>query len=314
MARLAIEVLGGLDIRHAEVGALDLPTRKSKAFLAYLALSPGMLRSRAHLASTFWDRSAEEQARASLRQTLSSLRRALPKSSRPLIDADTDSVWLDSVAVDVDAVRFEQATAERSTESLERAAGLYRGELLSGFSLLEEPFEQWLAAERRRLQERAVQALSELVGRYARADQFERGIAIAERLLAIDPLLEWAHSALMRLYSRAGRREAALRQYQEYARILSRELGIAPAEEIRRLAQEIGSDTHGRSPDSTSRQTPTQDLYQHVAASEHDRSEPLPVLPAERVRAVRHGRQRLGVVFGLVPHRSVLPSRDRAGG
>src|SRR5438874_3304553 len=282
MARLAIEVLGGLDIRHAEVGALDLPTRKSKAFLAYLALSPGMLRSRAHLASTFWDRSAEEQARASLRQTLSSLRRALPKSSRPLIDADTDSVWLDSVAVDVDAVRFEQATAERSTESLERAAGLYRGELLSGFSLLEEPFEQWLAAERRRLQERAVQALSELVGRYARADQFERGIAIAERLLAIDPLLEWAHSALMRLYSRAGRREAALRQYQEYARILSRELGIAPAEEIRRLAQEIGSDTHGRSPDSTSRQTPTQDLYQHVAASEHDRSEPLPVLPAER--------------------------------
>jgi DNA-binding SARP family transcriptional activator/predicted ATPase len=284
MARLAIEVLGGLDIRPAEVGtALDLPTRKSKAFLAYLALSPGMLRSRAHLASTFWDRSAEEQARASLRQTLSSVRRALPKSSRPLIDADTDSVWLDSEAVDVDALRFEQVTAERSTESLERAAALYRGELLSGFSLVEEPFEQWLAAERRRLQERAVQALSELVDRYARADQFERGIAIAERLLVLDPLLEWAHSALMRLYSRAGRREAALRQYQECARILSRELGIAPAEETRRLAQEIGSETHGRSPDSTSRQTPAQDLYKYVAASEHDRrSEQLPVLPAER--------------------------------
>jgi DNA-binding SARP family transcriptional activator/class 3 adenylate cyclase len=287
MTRLTIEVLGGLDIRSAGTGAvLELPTRKSKAFLAYLALSPGMLRSREHLAGTFWDRSAEEQARASLRQTLSGLRRALPKTSAPLIDADSESIWLDAEAVDVDAVRFDHLTAERSTESLERAASLYRGELLGGFSLVEEHFEHWLAAERRRLQEVAVHALSELVGRYARADQIERGIAIAERLLVLDPLLEWAHASLMRLYARGGRREAALRQYQECARILSRELGIAPAEETKRLAAEIGSESHGGGPaDSAPRQPATQSLYQHVTAislSDHDRSEPLPVLPAER--------------------------------
>jgi DNA-binding SARP family transcriptional activator len=243
MSRVAITVLGGLSIQLAHT-PLDLPTRKSKAFLAYLALSPGMLRSREHLASTLWDRSAEEQARASLRQTLSSLRKALGEHAE--INTDSDSVWLDERSVEVDALHFERLAADRSPESLEQAVALYRGELLAGFSLREERFEQWMSAERRRFHERAVQAFSDLVGHYERVDRIDRGIAMAERLLAVDPLLEWGHCALMRLYARAGRREAALRQYQECVRILSQELGIAPAEVTQRLAAEIGRESAAR--------------------------------------------------------------------
>ncbi len=240
MTKLTITVLGGLNIQQAgAVEPLDFPTRKSRAFLAYLALSPGMTRSREHLAGTFWDRSAEEQARASLRQTLSSLRKALPADAAA-IDTDSDSVWLDVHAVEVDALQFDRLASDRSAESLERAVALYRGELLSGFSLREERFEQWLSSERRRLHECAVQAFSDLVGHYAQADRYDRGIAVAERMLALDPVLEWAHRALMELYLQTGRREAALRQYQECARILNSELGIAPAEETQRLAAKIG--------------------------------------------------------------------------
>ena len=280
MTRLTIAILGGLSSQLAGVDApLDLPTRKSKAFLAYLGLSPGMLRSREHLAATFWGRSAEEQARASLRQTLSSLRKAL--SSNTLINADSESVWLDARAVGVDALRFEQLAAERSAESLEQAVALYRGELFGGFSLREERFEQWMMAERRRFHERAVQAFSDLVSHYARVDRSDRGIAIAERLLALDPLLEWAHCALMRLHVRAGRREAALRQYQECARILSQELGIAPSEETQQLATEIGRATSVRVT-AGSAAAPSS-VQRSVAAPSADRaSEPLPVLPTER--------------------------------
>jgi hypothetical protein len=47
MTRLTIAVLGGLNVQLAGADTpLDLPTRKSKVLLAYLALSPGMLRSR----------------------------------------------------------------------------------------------------------------------------------------------------------------------------------------------------------------------------------------------------------------------------
>jgi DNA-binding SARP family transcriptional activator/predicted ATPase len=273
MIRLVISVLGGLDIHLGDGNTtLDLPTRKSRAFLAYLALSPGMRRSREHLAGTLWERSAEEQARASLRQTLSSLRRALP-GTEEWVNADSDSVWLDAQGLEVDALLFERHAAQGSAEALERAVGLYQGELLSGFSLREERFEQWMTAERRRLHERAVQVFSDLVSHYSAADRPDRGIAVATAMLALDPSLEWAHRALMRLYLRSGRREAALRQYQECSRILSEELGVAPAEETRRLAAEIDRDV---SAPRTARPMP------EPAAIAAAATESAPLLPAER--------------------------------
>jgi DNA-binding SARP family transcriptional activator/predicted ATPase len=286
MTRLAIAVLGGLTVQPGGADARsELPTRKSKAILAYLALSPGMLRSREHLADTFWGRSAEEQARASLRQTLSSLRSTLP-STHSLINADSQSVWLDTVAVEIDALQFERLALERSAESLEKAAALYQGELLGGFSLREERFEQWMSAERRRFHELAVQAFSELVGHYTRVDQFVRGIVIAERLLALDPLLESAHQSLIRLYLGSGRREAALRQFQECVRILDHELGIAPSEETRQLAAEASREPAGRgAADSTPARLAAQRSSEPATVtlrSDDRESEPAPISPAER--------------------------------
>jgi DNA-binding SARP family transcriptional activator len=282
MSPLTIQVLGGLKIQRAGVDeGTDLPTRKSKAILAYLALSPGMLRSREHLAATFWDRSAEEQARASLRQSLAGLRKTL--SSRTL-NTDSESVWLDAQAVDVDALQFERLAANRSPESLDKAMGLYQGELLGGFSLREEPFEQWMSAERRRLHELAVQVFSELLDHYAGIERLDRAIAIAERLLALDPLLESAHRSLMRLYLRTGRREAVLRQFQECTRLLSQELGIAPGEETRRLAEEAGRDPgiHAATESTVVRST-VQSLGQAGAALAADRDDaPAAEQPAER--------------------------------
>ncbi len=240
MDRLVIRVLGTLDIELAGVRTpVSFAARKCRALLAYLALSPAMTRSREHLADTFWDRSAEEQARASLRQALSSLRRALPTAEK-LIRADADSVALDANAVEVDALQFTRFAQRRSAESLEAAAALYRGALLDGFSLREERFEHWLAVERRRYHEDAVQALLELVGHHARSDRHDRAIAVGERLVALDPLLESGHCALVRAYLQAGRRETALRQYDACARLLKQELGIAPGEELRQLAAQIG--------------------------------------------------------------------------
>jgi len=285
MTRLAIAVLGGLDIHPGEgVAALDLPTRKSRAFLAYLALSPGMRRSREHLAGTLWERSAEEQARASLRQTLSSLRRIL-SGADSLVNADSEFIWLDAQSVEVDALLFERHAAQGSAEGLERAVELYRGELLSGFSLREERFEQWMTAERRRLHERAVQVFSDLVDYYSAVDRSDRGIAVATAMLALDPSLEWGHRALMRLYLHTGRREAAFRQFEECTRILSEELGVAPAEETRRLAAEIGRQTSARDPRSgTAAASSASRLPEQPAAvpPPAPASEPAPVLPAER--------------------------------
>ena len=271
MTRLAITVLGGLGIQlDGADSPLELATRKSKALLAYLALSPGLTRSREHLATVLWGRSAEEQARASLRQTLTSLRKVLPETGDAVIRTDSHGVWLEADGIRVDAHEFEKLVVDESPESLEQAIALYRGDLLDGFSLREESFEEWAAGERRRLRELALQAFSDLLSHYARSDRLEPGIQIAERLLTMDPLQEWAHCALMRLYSRTGRRETALRQYQECTRILDRELGIAPADQTRQLAEEISRTSD--SPVTTAADPPP----------EPRANNPVPAVPAER--------------------------------
>src|SRR5690606_31632181 len=61
----------------------------------------------------------------------------------------------------------------------------------------------------------------------------------ARRWLALDPLLEAPHRALMRLYARTGQRNAALRQYQACVRLLAEELNVEPAEETTALYERI---------------------------------------------------------------------------
>ena len=64
-------------------------------------------------------------------------------------------------------------------------------------------------------------------------------IQSALRLLALDPLQEPVHRTLMRLYMEAGRRGAALRQYQQCVSALGRELGVEPEAETKALYEEV---------------------------------------------------------------------------
>ena len=68
-------------------------------------------------------------------------------------------------------------------------------------------------------------------------------LALARRWLELDPLHEPAHRALIRLYARSGDRAAALAQYRECVRTLSRELGVPPLAETTRLYEAISEGT-----------------------------------------------------------------------
>jgi predicted ATPase len=61
----------------------------------------------------------------------------------------------------------------------------------------------------------------------------------AELALSSDPLQEWPHLLLMELLSAIGRRRAALDAYERYRHTLASDLGIAPAEQLRELAERL---------------------------------------------------------------------------
>src|SRR5206468_8170219 len=101
------------------------------------------------------------------------------------------------------------------------------------------PFEEWLTSERERLHELAIQGLGHLLIHQQKAGAAEPAVQTGLRLLALDPLQEPVHRAVMRLYARLGRREAALRQYQLCVDALKRELSAPPEGETTRLYQQI---------------------------------------------------------------------------
>ena len=94
--------------------------RRGQGLLAYLALQGDMRAERGTLSDLLWSDRSEEQARASLRQELSVLRKALGPD---ILQADRQCVWLDPAQVDV----------RRGP-----------GEVLQGFDLRSEGFEDWL--------------------------------------------------------------------------------------------------------------------------------------------------------------------------
>jgi DNA-binding SARP family transcriptional activator len=237
MARLVLTLLGGFRARLDPGAPVVLPARKAQALLAYLALPVGEAHPRDKLAALLWGDMPQTQARASLRQALTTLRRVLAGADAVRIDAET--VALDPGAVTVDALGFEQAVKTGSREALEEAAALYQGDLLAGLTLNEAPFEEWLMGERERLRERAVEAFARLLAQQRSAGAIEAAVDSALRLLNLDPLQEPAHRALMRLYAQLGRRSAALRQYQICVAALERELHTEPEPETRALYQEI---------------------------------------------------------------------------
>src|SRR5882672_3150645 len=237
MARLSLTLLGGFQARLEPGSAIALPTRKSQALLAYLALPPGRAHPRDKLAALLWGGIREESSRASLRQALFAIRKAL--SDTAAVQQHGDALALEPGAVEVDAATFERLVHEGTPATLERAAALYQGDLLSGFVVDEAPFEEWLLGERERLRELALEALAKLLAHQRKAGATEAAVGTALKLLTLDPLQEPVHRTLMRLYAEAGRRAAALRQYQQCVGVLARELGIEPEPETKALYQEI---------------------------------------------------------------------------
>lgn len=238
-----LSLLGGFELRTAAGSPIMLTTRKAMALLVHLALRPDHSQSRDKLAALFWEDSPGIQARSSLRQVIAALRRLPAGDGPPLLLAEGDTLALASGCVETDVAAFERAVAEAmatgSVDAQDRALDLYRGDLFDGVPLRAPTFDDWLMAERQRLRELALSTMTRRLDAALDAGTTEIGVRTALRILALDPLQEPAHQALMQLYARQGRYAAALKQYQTCRSLLERELGVSPEPGTERLFREV---------------------------------------------------------------------------
>lgn len=228
---------------------IEFDTRKAVALFAFLTVTAES-HHRDTLAVLLWPELNQVRARAALRRTLSTLRNAIPTN---FLITGGDTVGVDSSIYWLDVAEFRELIlackshghlrddfCQECVPQLETAAGLYRGDFLSGFTLRDSAsFDDWQFFQSENLRGELAYALQKLCACLSADRDYETAITHARRWISIDPLHEEAHRQLMRLYAYSGRREASIRQFRECARILNEELGVHPLEETVNLYNEI---------------------------------------------------------------------------
>jgi len=227
---IELRLFGGFEARVSSTGALiQLPTRKCEAVLAYAALEPGRLIRRELLVSLLWSNVPRGQGRHSLRQTLTKLRGALAVCTTAGLVTISDSIRVDHDCFQVDVVDFLRHLQSPGIDALRRATDLYRGPFLDGFTIPEDPFEEWLLNERTRLQQLAIDAYASQLTLLEASEDVPGAIRSAIKLLELEPLHEEVHRRLMVLYWRNGQIRSALNQFQVCARRLKSAFGAEPS-------------------------------------------------------------------------------------
>ena len=249
MSRLEICTLGPPAVT-LDGSPVDTSRHKAIALLVYLAVT-GERPRREALATLLWPDYEQSKAYAYLRRTLWEIKEMLGEG---WLTVDRETVGVaDGSEVLLDASAFRQALAATAAhghppaavcsaciEPLSRAAELYRGDFLAGFSLRDSPgFDDWQFYLAEGLRQDAGEALRKLSAIHGQERRLDVAIDYGRRWLALDPLNEEAHRQLMLLYALHGQRSAALHQYQECQRLLQSEMGIAPERKTIELFQRI---------------------------------------------------------------------------
>jgi DNA-binding SARP family transcriptional activator len=227
---LRICVLGELSVESSGSQIELSGSWRARSLLAWFALNPGP-HPRGDVASRFWPDVLDSSARASLRNALWALRRALGDEADGAVIATRDRVGLKgppNVWVDATAFREHVAAGE-----LEEALALSRGDVLAGLD------EEWVYEYRDLHREQLSDLLERLAQRAEAGDDLAGAIAATRRRASLDPLAEDAQRALIARLARSGDRAGALATHDRLRERFRRELGISLSDETRAVIHEV---------------------------------------------------------------------------
>lgn len=205
---------------------------------AYLALGPAEGCSREAAATQLFADSPVGVGRRRLSTAVWRLRTEVRASAGvDLVSTSTDRLAISpGVHVTTDAVEFEslvrpalatraEALDDDAVARLERAVRLHRG------MLVEPCRDEWVIAERTRLENLYLTALDYLLIHYGARGEIGAVGRYGELALAVEPLREDLHRHLLSAYAAAGRDDLVERQFERCRRLLVDELGADPMPE-----------------------------------------------------------------------------------
>lgn len=229
-------MLGNLCATQGELRIDRFMTQKAAGLLGILALHPHRRHLREELVETLWPGVDPSVSRLRLNQAVSSLRRqfmATP-SDGDIFTSDRFSIQIKPGRLETDVAEFEALTRSPSAPlaHLERAASIYRGDLLPGVDI------DWIIGERARISGLYVSALDRLWRLYREEGRIDEATNVAQKLVASDPFREESHLALIRLHALRGNTGAALEQIEKMLANLN-EIGVEVSDRASRIVARV---------------------------------------------------------------------------
>ena len=247
---MEFRILGPLEVWRDDV-QLAVAGHKPRALLAMLLLHDNVVVPADQLFDALWGSDPPQAAAATLRLTVSRLRKAIATDRIATI---APGYLLHVQRDELDLHRFERLleqgrhllandAAGDASERLGEALSLWRGPPLPEFA--DYPFAgpAITRIEESRLSAVELRLVADLaLGRHAEL------IGQLRSLVAEFPLRERLRGCLMTALYRSGRQAEALDAYQDARRVLLDELGIEPSQELRDLEQSILRQEHELDP------------------------------------------------------------------
>ncbi|MFD2670593.1 response regulator [Marinicrinis sediminis] len=234
---ICMKCLGSLQLVNARQELIQLKwrTMKIKELFAYLLHCRGQVISRDTLIELLWPEVEEKAGLVNLQTSIYRIRSLLKEHG--LQDACVISYvqygyMLEMNHMALDAEQWEaELTAlpiisEHTVEDYQRLFEAYEGDYFGEDGFL------WAESERQRLKMMWQHQAHQLAAYYVQEGQPLVALAVYARMVRLDPMLEQAHWAMIRIYVDMNDRRSAVSQFLHMASVLEQEMDAVPDPEM----------------------------------------------------------------------------------
>lgn len=197
-----------------------------------------------------WPESNSRSANQNFKVTLHRLRKILePELSKhdrssfihlknSLVSLDKTQCWVDVQSFLSCCKDIKRAALTKETQTIlslgEQVIELYQGDFLP-----EDPYTPWVEMKRLALKDEYIATLMIMTDIYREQERLEKAVQCCKTLITADACLEKANADLMQLYILQGRKNDAVKVYEQLHAALENELSVQPDPVITELYRQI---------------------------------------------------------------------------
>ncbi|MBQ8562349.1 MAG: hypothetical protein IJ443_00465 [Firmicutes bacterium] len=243
---LHIKLLGNMKI-WTEEGTVSGVSEKGLALLALLFMEDSHQCRRYMLMDALWPDSTEDAAKYNLRYNLWTLKKHIPSdaSGESLLVITRDYCGINEryrYECDFDRVKNGNAEDCSGLEELEGFLQLFTGDFfgdcyLEGCSAFQEQIIRW----RFSLENKKLVLLRKLIPLYYEEQDWNRCMELLDICEEMDPYDEEHARIRMDIYIKKGEYETAARYYRQFSQKLAIDIGVEPAEELKKMEGTVRS-------------------------------------------------------------------------